>query len=232
MYPDQNRGNMERGYVKLWRAIDQNELLENDNTAFVVFIKLLYRVDRKTGTYTTGRFKLAAICNMNPNTLYSALKRLEASTMIQQQSNKTSTTITICNWWKYQQDVNNTSNERQSTVNTEQEKKENIDTKVSISKAKTPSNDINELFEYWEYVMGFPILGQKQKNRFACSNLIKAHGVEKTKRLVDGVSKASADRFSGIRIADFIQLQQRQNDLIAWGKKTVSNSVAKGAVIR
>lgn len=222
---------MERGYVKLWRVIDQNELLENDNTAFVVFMKLLYRVDRKTGTYTTGRFKLAAICNMNPNTLYSALKRLEASTMIQQQSNKTSTTISICNWWKYQQDVNNTSNERQSTVNTEQEKKENIDTKVSIYKAKTPSVEIDELFDYWQRAIGFAITGQKQKNRYAASNLIKSHGLENVKRLVDGVAKANNDRFAP-RIADFVQLQQKQNELINWGKKTTLTNKPKGAVIR
>ena len=123
---------MERGYVKLWRSIDQNELLENDNTALIVFIKLLTRVNRLSGAYTTGRYKLANICNMNPSTLYSALKRLEASTIIQQQSNTTSTTITICNWWEYQQDVNSSSSERRSGVNTKQEKKENIDTKVSI----------------------------------------------------------------------------------------------------
>lgn len=114
---------MERGYVKLYRSIDQNELLENDNTALIVFIKLLTRVNRLNGKYTTGRKKLASACNLNPSTLYSALKRLEASTIIQQQSNKTSTTISICNWWEYQQDVNKTSNKLQSTVNTKQEKK-------------------------------------------------------------------------------------------------------------
>lgn len=115
---------MERGYVKLWRVIDQNELLENDNTALLVFIKLLTRVDRHTGTYRTGRYKLAHMCNLNPNTLYSALKRLEASTIIQQRSNSSSTTITICNWWKYQQDDNSTPTKRRRGVNTKQEKKE------------------------------------------------------------------------------------------------------------
>ena len=114
---------MDRGYIKLWRIVDQNELLENDNTALLVFIKLLVRVNRLTGSYTTGRKKLANICNLNPSTLYSALKRLEASTIIRQQSNSASTTIYICNWWKYQQDVNTSSSDRRVAVNTIQEKK-------------------------------------------------------------------------------------------------------------
>lgn len=119
---------MELGYVKLYRGIERNELLMNDNTAFLVFLKLLIYADRTTGTYKTGRNKLASLCNLNPNTLYSALKRLESATIIQQQSNKSSTTITICNWWKYQQDGNSASSHRQSTINTKQEKKkkENI----------------------------------------------------------------------------------------------------------
>lgn len=125
---------MERGYVKYWRSIDDNELLDNDNTCYVIFGKLLTRVDRLTGTYTTGRNKLASICNMKPPTLYSGLKRLEASSIIQLQSSKTSTTIYICNWHKYQQDSINRASERQSTVITKQEKekeKEYIDTSSS-----------------------------------------------------------------------------------------------------
>lgn len=210
---------MERGYVKLWRAVDQNELLENDNTAFIVFMKLLTRVDRRTGSFTTGRYKLASICNLNPNTLYSALKRLEASTIIQQQSNKTSTTIHICNWWKYQQDVNSSSNERHTTVNTKQEKKENIDTKVSM--AKTPSQDINDMFDYWQETVGYSIDGKR--NRYACSNLLKKHGQDDLKGLIKGVALAQDDRYAP-RISDFVSLQAKKNDLIAWGKtKTTSN---------
>ena len=222
---------MERGYVKLWRVIDQNELLENDNTAFVVFMKLLTRVDRKTGTYTTGRFKLATMCNMNPNTLYSALKRLEASTMIQQQSNRTSTTIHICNWWKYQQDVNNTPNERQPNVNTEQEKKENIDNKLSIDKAnkpKTISSEIDEMFDLWEQMVGTAITGQKTKNRYACSNLLKSHGKDKLTQFISGVALALDDEYAPT-IADFVGLQSNLNRLIAWGHKR--NRKAKVAEI-
>jgi len=73
---------------------------------------------------------------MNPNTLYSALKRLETSTIIQQRSNNQATTITICNWWKYQQDVNNVSSHRRATVNTKQEKKEKENINIHVEQDK------------------------------------------------------------------------------------------------
>lgn len=223
---------MERGFVKLYRSIDQNELLENDNTCLVVFVKLLTRVNRNTGTYTTGRNKLASMCNINPNTLYSALKRLEASTIIQQQSNSSSTTISICNWWKYQQDVNSSSTERRRGINTKQEKKENIDTNVSSSKAivtaKTPSTDINEMFEYWQTTLGFPLNGQVKNNRYACSNLLKKYGKEGLKQMINGVALSKSDMYAP-RISDFCSLQKKQNDLIDWGKR--ANNNPKVAVI-
>ncbi len=134
---------MERGFIKLWRSIDQNELLENDNTALVVFIKLLLKCNRTDGTLVTGRKKLANICNLNPNTLYSALKRLETSTMIQQRSNNVSTTIRICNWSKYQQGINSSSTVRRVAINTIQEREIEIDTKVS----KSNSNELKSLHE-------------------------------------------------------------------------------------
>lgn len=221
---------MERGYVKLWRVIDQNELLENDNTALVVFIKLLTRVDRRTGTYRTGRFKLAHMCNMKPSTVRDALKRLEAATVIRQRTDSKATTIHICNWSRYQQQDDSAPSDGRRTDDTKQEKKENIDTKVSSNKAKTPSNEINELFDYWQEAIGYEIVGQKQKNRYACSNLIRSRGIENVKRLVDGVAKANQDRFAP-RIADFVQLQQKQNELLTWGKKSIENK-PKGVIIR
>lgn len=115
---------MERGYVKLWRAIDQNELLDNDNNAYIVFSKLLTRVNRFTGAYTTGRNKFSSICNMKPSTLYGVLQRLERSSIIRLEGNTNSTTIFICNWATYQQDDDRSPNESRGGRVTIQEKKD------------------------------------------------------------------------------------------------------------
>ena len=127
---------MERGYVKLWRSIDQNELLENDNTALIVFTKLLTRVDRRTGAYRTGRYKLATICNLSPSTLRDALKRLEAATVLRQQSDSKATTIYICNWWKYQQDDDSRPSAHRRADDTKQEKKEKKNINIHVEQGK------------------------------------------------------------------------------------------------
>lgn len=209
---------MERGYIKLYRSIDQNELLEYDNACYIVFTKLLTRADRLTGSYRTGRNRLAAICNLKPSTVRDALKRLEAATMLRQQPDSKATTIFICNWWKYQQDDDSRPSTDRRTDDTKQEKKENIDTKVSINKAKTPSADIDEMFEYWHKTVGFEIVGQKKNNRYACSNLLKSRGSDALRQLVAGVAKANEDQYAP-RISDFVQLQQKQNELIRWGQQ-------------
>lgn len=210
------------GYIKLYRSINQNELLDNDNNALVVFIKILTKANRLTGTYTTGRHKLAVACNLKSTTLYGVLKRLESSSIIRLEADRNSTTIYICNWWKYQQDTDKSSSSARRSDDTIQEKKENIDTKVSNSKApsapKTKRTDIDEMFETWEQTVGYKVAGQQQKNRYACSNLLKKYGSDGLNQLLQGVKLAQQDKYAP-SIADFVALQSKQNDLIAWGKK-------------
>lgn len=117
--------------MKLYRSIDQNELLENDNTAYVVFTKLLTRVDRRTGAYRTGRIKFAHICNLRPSTLRDALKRLEAATMLRQESDSKATTIYICNWWKYQQDDDSRPSADRQATDTKQEREKEREYTIS-----------------------------------------------------------------------------------------------------
>lgn len=115
---------MQNGWVKLWRSIDDNELLSDDNTCYIVFTKLLTRANKQTGVFTTGRNKLASICNLKPSTVYYALKRLESSAMVRQQADSRKTTIYICNWDKYQQVGDRTINRHRADIGTKQEGEE------------------------------------------------------------------------------------------------------------
>lgn len=218
-------GCMGTGYIKYYRSIDDNELLANDNTCYIVFGKLLTHADRFTGSYKTGRYKFATICNLKPTTLYAALKRLESMTMIRQQSDNKMTTIYICNWHKYQQDDDSTVTERRRANDTKQEgEEEGID--KSIVKAKTPRADIDEMFEIWKSVNGYAIDGQKQKNRYAASNLLKKYGKDGLTQMIQGVAMAQQDQYAP-RISDFSSLQAKQNDLIAWGKTKKASTMNK-----
>jgi len=98
-------------------------------------------------------------------------------------------------------------------------------TEISLSKDKGEAQqygngDINELFEYWSDKLGYTIEGNIKRNRIACSNLMRKHGIEGVKRLIDGVELAQLDKYAP-RISNFIQLQAKQTDLIVWGKSRV-----------
>lgn len=106
----------------------------------------------------------------------------------------------------------------------------NIDTNVSMAIAKTPSADINEMFEQWKTINGYAIDGQQQKNRFACSNLLKKYGKDGLIQMIRGVSLAQQDKFAP-RISDFASLQFKQNDLIAWGKTKKISAMKKVVIV-
>jgi hypothetical protein len=81
-----------------------------------------------------------------------------------------------------------------------------------------PMPEINQMFEQWEKITGIPINGQQQANRRACSNLLKKYGSEKLIQLIQGVAKAQSEEFAP-QIANFCQLQAKQDMLILWGRK-------------
>lgn len=116
------------------------------------------------------------------------------------------------------------------------EPKKNTPNKVTVTKVTghTPetygSTDINEMFEYWHKTVGYKLESNRQRNRNACNNLIKKHTVDGLQRLVQGVALANQDRYAP-SIADFIGLQAKTNELIAWGKRSSSTNKPKVAII-
>lgn len=93
---------MEYGWVKLYRKIEQNDFLMEDNTAFMVFMKLLLFADKHTGSYRTGQRMLAERCNLNYSTVYKALQRLESHGVIVIENHQKFSKIYITNWTVYQ----------------------------------------------------------------------------------------------------------------------------------
>jgi DNA-binding Lrp family transcriptional regulator len=103
---------------------------------------------------------------------------------------------------------------------------ENIQkTALSKDKGLMPeygNQDINELMAYWHEILGYKITSRVKPNRNACNNLVKKYGVGGVKQLVVAVNAAQSDRYSP-RISDFVTLQGKLNDLLAWAKNRSSN---------
>jgi hypothetical protein len=105
---------MNKGWVKLHRKLLDNPALVHDKTAFFVFVSLLLLVDKDTGSLDIGRNMLGALIDINPNTLYSCLRKLSKNDMISVAvTNRSYSTYHIRNWHEYQQPVNNPSTTRQ-----------------------------------------------------------------------------------------------------------------------
>ena len=113
------------GWIKLHRKLLDNEFLMKDGTAYRVFIYLLLRADVETGKQSFGRYQISNHLDINPNTIYSALKRLENTKMITQSGKNKYTEFSIVNWGKYQgastQSIKNKTKTKQKQINTLQE---------------------------------------------------------------------------------------------------------------
>jgi hypothetical protein len=102
-------------YIKLYRKMLDNRTLWRDHTSVRVLIWLLLRADYKTGIIETGRFAASEGIGINPNTLYSSLKRLEKMKIINIKSNNKYSVISILNWSRYQPSNNTTINNKSTT---------------------------------------------------------------------------------------------------------------------
>ena len=137
------------GWVKLHRQIIENDFLQNDTTAYILFTKLLLAANIDDGTYITGRYRLESLTGLKATTAYKALKRLENEGMVTQVSNNRFTTIRICNWDVYQGSGNSTSNNQVTT------KGQQSNNKVTLYKNKERRN--KNIIQNKNYVIDKPI---------------------------------------------------------------------------
>ena len=84
------------------------------------------------------------------------------------------------------------------------------------------------MFIEWNKIVGYEISSNKLKNRNACNNLLKKYDKDKLLQLLKGVAMSQSDKFAP-RISDFVSLQAKLSELLAWGKRQSSTKV-KGVI--
>ena len=77
---------------------------------------------------------------------------------------------------------------------------------------------INEAFDLWQKQLGYPLKASTQ-NRRAVWNMLRAKdkGAEWLTKMLALLAEAKKDKYSGIRIANFADLQRDWEKLLAWG---------------
>jgi hypothetical protein len=108
---------MDKGWIKLYRKLLNNDELFGSTLTFSVFVFLLLSANRY-GKVSIGRFQIATRFRSKPSTIYQTLKRLESNNQITLESNNKFTNIYICNWEKYQTEVTTKKSPKQQQSNT------------------------------------------------------------------------------------------------------------------
>ena len=106
---------MHRGYIKLWRKIEDTELLSNiELMGFAVYLvfkanhfdkKTIFNgqvLDIKRGQLVVGRNSLSEKTGLSSSKIYRYLNTLENIQFLNKSPNNRFTIITICNYGKYQ----------------------------------------------------------------------------------------------------------------------------------
>jgi hypothetical protein len=123
---------MHKGYVKVWRKIEDSGLMQMPNT-LALFMHILFNAthkDRKLGTpagvielkrgqYVSGRIELARVLKQSEQQVRTSLKKLELMKILTIQATNRYSIYTIENYSKYQdeQPTDNQPNNQQSTSN-------------------------------------------------------------------------------------------------------------------
>ena len=107
---------MEGGYIKLWRALKYNPIIQQPEY-LAVWIYLLLSVNYqdnefvfnnekiliKSGSFITSRSKIAKSIDVQESKVERILKYLESEQQIEQQTFNKFRIISIVNWFEYQQ---------------------------------------------------------------------------------------------------------------------------------
>lgn len=91
---------------------------------------------------------------------------------------------------------------------------------------KVASKHIDLLFEKWEELVGYKLTSQVKANREYAAKLLKEYTLEDVERMLQGVAMSHADQYAP-RIANFVQLHRKWDDLKAWGARQARSTASK-----
>jgi hypothetical protein len=146
---------MNRGYVKVWRKIEDSGLIQLPNT-LALFMHLLLNAthkDKKLGTptgvielkrgqYVSGRIALASRLKQTQQQIRTSLKRLEELQIITIESTNKFSVYTIENYSKYQDDTREDNQQlNQQTTNNQPTDNQQTTTKQELNNLNTKEQD-------------------------------------------------------------------------------------------
>jgi DNA-binding transcriptional regulator YhcF (GntR family) len=185
--------------------------------------------DKQNGTRRFGRFQLAEILDINPSTLYKAIKRLEKAKMVTQVSNNKFTIISICNWKLYQGNGNSIGNNKVTTKEQQSNTKQELKNKELKNRTSYEEANAYIFFkETWKKLYGkYPTGGAKLVD-YPIKRLVKAYTLES---VCNALIWAEANRKNNQFIPTFnnpLDLERKWNSLITQARKEKNRTGKRG----
>jgi len=210
---------MQRGYIKIWRKIEDNGLLQVPNT-FALFMHILLNathrdrnlgtpngvIELKRGQYVSGRIELASKLKQTEQQIRTSLKRLVDMQILTIESTNRYSIYTIENYSKYQDELPpfNQQNNQQTTSNQPADNQQ-ITTKQELNNLNTkelkkePIAKTTFTLPHWINKSHWDIWHSKGKRKTASIEQ-KQLAIEKLSRWKDGgldFAKALEDAAEG-----------------------------------
>lgn len=211
-------------FVKLYRKTIENEFLARDNNAFLLFTKLLLRVNWKTGSLITGRYKLSLLVNLKPTTAYATLQRLENAGMVTLEPDSKYTKITVVNWKKYQindssdDNLMTTSRQLDDTINKNKRiKEEKNNTNVLGIKPQYGNVDVNKVMDCFEQSFGMKPTRIAENRKAAYRLIQKLKKADDVCRIIKYAASIQGDKYS-LSIGNVLDIEDKLIKLVAHSK--------------
>lgn len=127
---------------------------------------------------------------------------------------------TVANPAQYNKEIKQTNNDNTNvlSLDTSVETAVVANSETDVQKTTYGSERINQAFEWWHETFGYE-LKPSQANRRAVWNMLRAKnkGEQWVKQMLALLAEAKKDKYSGIRIANYVDLQRDWEKLMAWG---------------
>ena len=92
------------------------------------------------------------------------------------------------------------------------------------------NSEINLLFEEWHKNCGFKISSKVKLNRFACNRLLKSKGLDAVLKVLPIVAESNSDKYAP-SIANFMDLEEKWNNLAIWYQKRLITKKKSGILV-
>lgn len=215
---------MHRGYIKIWRKIEDSGLIQLPN-ALALFMYLMLKathkdrkmgspigvIELKRGQYVSGRKELAAKLKQSEQQIRTSLKRLEDMQILTIKSTNKYSIYTIENYSKYQDvdvNINQQLTINQPADNQQATTKQEFNNLINNNIAGIPTKN-SRFEEFWQ---AWPKSNRKvdkakcerkwtsQKlDMFADQIILHVMEIKKTKQWIDGYDPAPFTYLNGRR---------------------------------